>query len=899
MIGKRFVLRRSVALAGVAIAAAVVVPFSQIIAASQVAPVLAPERFTRVSGPSAPAVRRFTVPATVSGPFTLTIDSGEPDPRRPGAHTNAAKAKILLNGAQVVGPGDFAHGSHLEREVSLLPDNVLEVALVGAPGSHLTLSINGVINVSISSISPDNGPIGTPVLITGSGFDPIGSNNIVTFNGAAAHVTGSTTGAIQTIVPPDATTGPITVTTPNGSASSAPFTVTQANQLLISKSPDQAVYSRGQPITITALLVDGNGQPVPNAAVTLESTPAEDSRTGNTFIYHSDGTFTITATGEGGGQPPVSASLTLTVHGAGASITCAAPFDGGMINATPGAMLAVTGSVSSINGISQFTVNGTDAGVAADGTFSAAITSQWGLNTVDLALIDNSGLQARQLCSFIVANRWTAEGQLTANTVMLKLAQSAIDDTVRAGGINSFADILHTVLNSAALRDSLHNTLQAANPLKPQSCDQSISVFGSQICVVSSEVLYTSSQLPGPNTMSLTLVNGGLAARVRVEDVRVTLRVRGESSGVPYDTTGHVVFDFVEIDTTFDTGIDAAGRPNVSVRANSVAVRVGVVTQNFSGVDAFISGDVLTPLVQGPLRNIVASLLRDFVVNNFNNVLDGLFSGLDVITLPASFSAPRLNGTGSLPLSFALGFSSQNTNSTRSLFGIGTRFTAGSAHARPSLGTAARTPFDELVDPDTGGRAATEAFHDSLRGNALHAMWRAGYFDAILTAGALNGAVPAGAAFVTTASLPPVTRIRSDARTEIALGAMQISLEYPDLFANTLQGKLAGRVSCASLLTGDTITLGGCTVDEFHFLADRPLDAATTSQVEAAVANVLGAMLATAAQHALPALPVPAFRLPVSLAQFGLPAAGNLAVVAPALNVTAPHYLLRGNLGIR
>lgn len=895
MTDKSFVARRGLALTAVAIAAAVVIPFSQIITASQAALVLAPERFTRAAGPSTPVVRRFTVPAMVSGPFTLTIDSGEPDPRRPGAQTNAAKAKIQLNGAQVLGPGDFAHGSHIEREVSLLPENVLEVALVGAPGSHLTLGITGVINVSISSISPDNGPVGTQVLITGSGFDPIGSNNVVTFNGAAAQVTGSTTTAIQTIVPEHATTGPITVTTPHGSASSEPFTVTAANQLLISKSPDQAVYSRGQPITINALLVDGNGQPVPDAVITLESMPAEDSRTGNTFIYHADGTFTITATGEGGGQPRVSASVTLTVQGAGATISCAAPFDGGMMNITPGATLAVTGSVSSVNGIAQFTVNGADVVVAADGTFSAAITSQWGLNTVAVALIDDSGLRARQLCSFVVANKWTSEGQLTPDTVMLKLAQPAIDDSSRVGGINSFADILGVVLNSVSARDVLHNALAAENPLKPPSCDQAI--FG--LCVLSSEVLYVSSQLPGPNGVSLTLVNGGIASRVRFENPLVKLKVRGSSAGSPYEVIGDVNFDFVEVDATFDTGIDGAGRPNITMRPGSVAVRVGPISlANFAGLHDVIIDEVVVPLAQGLLRDIVANVLRDFVVTNFGNVLDGLVSNLDVITLPPSLDVPRLNGTGSLSVNFGLGFSSQNTTSTRSLFGIGTRFTAAPAHARPSLGTAL-TPFDVFVDPASGGRPVIEGFHDSLRGNALHALWRAGYFDTILTAGALNGAVPAGAALVTTATLPPVTRIRSDARVEIALGAMQISLEYSELFANPLQGEVAGRVSCSSQLAGDALTLGACTVDEFHFAADRPLDAATTLQVETVAANVVSAMLATAGQNALPVLPTPAFRLPVSFATYGLPSAGSLGLVVPALTTAAPHYIVRGNLGIR
>lgn len=881
---------RRFALLCLVVFSAAVPPSVRALAAPQSHTIFAPERFTRGTSAPATVVRTFTVAPPVAGPFTLTIDSGEPDPRRPGALTNVARGTVRVNGVEVVGPRDFANQIHIERTIALQANNVLEVTLIGAPGSHLTLGITGLVHVVVSAITPDNGPVGTEVLITGSGFDPIASNNHVSFNGAGAQVVSAATTAIQAIVPPDAATGPITVTTPNGSASSPPFTVTAANQLLISKSPDQASYRRGQPITITAILVDGNGQPIPNAVVALASTPAEDSRTGDTFVYHSDGTYTITATAEAAGQPSSTASITLTVQGAGTTIACAPGFDNRMITGTPGP-LAFGGSVSSVNGISQFTVNGADVAVAADGTFTTSITAGWGVNTVILALVDNAGLQTQQVCSFLLSNIWVEEDQFNANSVMLRNAQAAIDDISRAGGINSVGDVLFGVLNSVTLRDTLDNALAAANPLKPMSCDQS--VFG--VCVVNSEVLYVSSQLTGPNTNSLTLVNGGMTSRVRFEDPRVRLRVR-RTAGLSYDVIGDVILDFVEVDTTFDTGIDGAGRPTISVRAGSVATRVGVISVNFTGVDAFVLENIVVPIAQGQLRDLVRNVLRDFVVSHFAAVLDGVVSNLDVITLPASFEVPRLNA-GALTMNFGLSFSSLNTTSARALFGIGTRFVSATAHARPSLGTAVQSP--PFIDPPSGGRPMTEAFHESLRGQALHALWRAGYFDTILTSGALNGAVPAGAALVTVANLPPVTRIRSDARTEIALGGMHISLEHPALFANTLDGSLAGRVSCGSQLAGDAIVLEACAVDELHFVADRPLAAAATAEVEALLANVLGAMLARAADTALPVLPVPAFMLPASFGTYGLPTTGSLGLVTPTFSTQTPHYLLRGAMGIR
>ncbi|MGH9204471.1 MAG: IPT/TIG domain-containing protein, partial [Vicinamibacterales bacterium] len=60
----------------------------------------------------------------------------------------------------------------------------------------------------------------------GTGFSATPSQNAVNFNGLAATVTSSTTTQLVTTVPVGATSGPIAVSTPLGSASSSAwFTV--------------------------------------------------------------------------------------------------------------------------------------------------------------------------------------------------------------------------------------------------------------------------------------------------------------------------------------------------------------------------------------------------------------------------------------------------------------------------------------------------------------------------------------------------------------------------------------------------------------------------------------------------------------------------------------------------
>lgn len=92
-----------------------------------------------------------------------------------------------------------------------------------AVGNLLSVTV-----VSISGFSPTSGKVGTSVTITGTGFSATLSQDTVYFNGTVASITSATTTQIVTAVPRGATTGPITVYAPDGSAtSSSSFTVTK------------------------------------------------------------------------------------------------------------------------------------------------------------------------------------------------------------------------------------------------------------------------------------------------------------------------------------------------------------------------------------------------------------------------------------------------------------------------------------------------------------------------------------------------------------------------------------------------------------------------------------------------------------------------------------------------
>src|ERR1019366_4584432 len=74
---------------------------------------------------------------------------------------------------------------------------------------------------SITSFAPTSGTPGTLVTISGTGFT---GATAVTFNGTAGTIVTVTNSQITAVVPSAATTGPIAVTTPVGTASTSGLT---------------------------------------------------------------------------------------------------------------------------------------------------------------------------------------------------------------------------------------------------------------------------------------------------------------------------------------------------------------------------------------------------------------------------------------------------------------------------------------------------------------------------------------------------------------------------------------------------------------------------------------------------------------------------------------------------
>jgi YD repeat-containing protein len=159
---------------------------------------------------------------------------------KPGTYSVDASApgfaQATQNGVSVADGGavtvNLVLGAQAPTTIQYVYDELGRlVGVVDATGDTATYAYDAVGNVlsigrhqssqiSIVDFTPNFGPVGTAVIIAGTGFSATPSENTVAFNGTSATVTAATATQLTVTVPSGATTGTIAVTSPAGSATS-------------------------------------------------------------------------------------------------------------------------------------------------------------------------------------------------------------------------------------------------------------------------------------------------------------------------------------------------------------------------------------------------------------------------------------------------------------------------------------------------------------------------------------------------------------------------------------------------------------------------------------------------------------------------------------------------------
>ena len=170
-------------------------------------------------------------------------------------------ASVQINGVNYIFTGTAS------QIVATVPSNATTGLIeIAAPGGVFISTNAFAILPKIYSFSPNIGPAGTVVTISGTSLFDVTS---VLFDGASAAAFNVSTNQVQAIVPANAVSGPLTVVTPYGNDSSSnTFTATKPSLVLLTKTGSPLVSGPGSNITYTLQLTNEGPSIVSSVTVT-------------------------------------------------------------------------------------------------------------------------------------------------------------------------------------------------------------------------------------------------------------------------------------------------------------------------------------------------------------------------------------------------------------------------------------------------------------------------------------------------------------------------------------------------------------------------------------------------------------------------------------------------------
>ena len=360
-----------------------------------------------------------TVPANATtGPITVTTPAGTATsatdftvaPRITGftPTSGAVGASVVINGANFTGASDVTFNGIGARFTIDSAIKITAIVPAGATSGKIvvataagtaTSAANFTVASQIAAFSPTSGAPGTSVTITGAAFTGVTS---VKFNGLTATFTVNGSTQITATVPANATTGPISVTTPSGTATSAAsFTVAPriTGFTPASGAVGASVVINGANLTgATAVKFNGTSAAFTvNSAIKITATVPAGATSGPISVTTAAGTATSTANFSMASQ-----------------IAAVSPTSG-----APGTSVTITGA--NLTGATSVKFNGTSAAFTVNTSSQITATVPASATTGPISVTTPAGT-VTSATSFTVAPRITgftpASGAVGASVVV-------------------------------------------------------------------------------------------------------------------------------------------------------------------------------------------------------------------------------------------------------------------------------------------------------------------------------------------------------------------------------------------------------------------------------------------------------------------------------------------------
>jgi len=329
--------------------------------------------FETASGDGYPVSSPFTVTAAAPSISSFTPTSGPAGTMVDIHGSNLCGAIPKFNGTLAdgwtLGPSDSEVRGWVRNGSTTGPISVTTPG--GSATSAGSFTVTGP--AAINSFTPTSGTVGTSVDIQGAGFTGATS---VKFNGAAAAYTVDSDLEITAHVPTGATTGPISVTTPAGTAiSSSPFTVAPPPSISIFTPPSGPA---GTSVDIQGAAFSGATSVKFNGADAPFTVDSDFDITAHVPTGATTGPITVTTPG---GATTSLSSFTVTSPPTVNSFT---PTSGPV-----GTSVSITGS--SLTGATSVKFNGTAASYTVNSPTSITASVPSGATSGPIAVTTPSG----------------------------------------------------------------------------------------------------------------------------------------------------------------------------------------------------------------------------------------------------------------------------------------------------------------------------------------------------------------------------------------------------------------------------------------------------------------------------------------------------------------------------
>lgn len=654
--------------------------------------------------------------------------------------------------------------------------------------------------------------------------------------------------------------------------------------------PDEPVYSIGAVVAFSATVTDIFGNVLDGAPVAWTAAPDLPLFGAGRFLAAAEGRYTLGVRVDGPTHMDVvlEDSAEILVDAGGPAIACEG-VSGQMVRRN--GPVVVEGQVADIAGLAAFEVDGQPVELDGAGRFAVEVQPDWGLNVLTVVARDAFGNENSSFCAFFAADDYIAEDASLFDAIALHLSQQAVDDGAPNNPITSLSDLLRRVIDSPELVQTVDGALRAQNPIVPNDCRLRIPIIG---CTVRFGAEYQGIQLAGPNDLTTTLVAGGIRFRATLRNIRLDVRTTGTVR-----VSGDVRVSEVTVDLTFNVDLNN-GRPRVRLRGVN-DVRVGNIDLNIDGLGGIFDGavDLVFGAFEGLVRDELVSAMRGFLESEIDALLSGVLDGIDLASLSQAFEVPTLDGSPPVNLSLAVALDQVNVNAERLRIGISTRVNGDTRQATPSAGIP-MVGLPGRVQINAQGTVAA-ALSLGVVNQVLHRLWRASFFSFADAGALLGGGLPEGTRIGLDVRLPPAAEGIGDNRVRLHLGPAVAEVVYPGLFDEPLRIRLAATVTAGVELIDDQLIFGGdegVQIENLDLVIDQlALAAGARESIERDLTRIVQAVADQALNDLLPAVPIPDFALPDSLAEYGVPRGTRLGLRGASLDGQRTHFFLHGNFG--